>query len=227
MSISRVPVCYGRFYFNAFERFDCLMYQFEFSGTPNRKVFSFIPECEIPDSFYQTRDKRVSFESFCAKSLFDIDNAMEWVKAVDSMIRQYPEPRKPGHRPVPEKEEVVADADSNGSQAGTADAATRTRSTRVANRWSSRQRCLRDESFLRLGYGSMRGAQIRSACRAHKRSFDGRPDVLPLSVVQGGAGRVVLPDVWSAPAIRALVTFEDGGNPDLLLCEVYRSRDRP
>lgn len=106
---------YGRsFYFNAFERFDFLMYQFEYSGLPRRKVFFFVPERELPDELFLSPNKRHSFECLPREFFHVMDSEMRWVLEVEDTIRRYPQPRG-AQRPARE-DEILVDEDTTNSQ---------------------------------------------------------------------------------------------------------------
>lgn len=91
----------GVYYFDAQSRFDFLMFHFELGRKDTERVFFFLPERLIPDAWYTSVSGEVSF----ARPEFEkfrvvMDDNMEWVGKIQSIILQYEEPRKPGERPV-------------------------------------------------------------------------------------------------------------------------------
>ncbi|KAI7161137.1 hypothetical protein KC349_g3000 [Hortaea werneckii] len=79
-------------------RFDFLFYQFGYSD--GSEGFFFIPECELPDDFYTTREKEGDFEPFRERFYIDMSDDLAWVDQMYQMILAYPQPRRRESRPV-------------------------------------------------------------------------------------------------------------------------------
>lgn len=64
---------------NKFVRFDFLWFQFHFSkgNQEVERVFFFIPERELPDSFFTTLEKFTSFEEYPALERYRIKMDVE------------------------------------------------------------------------------------------------------------------------------------------------------
>lgn len=97
-------------------RFDFLCYHFHFyrkDGSPGRatqNVIYFIPECEIPDSFYTSLANEQSFdiEEFRPfRIVQEKDAECRWVEEMRAIIDRYPEPRKRGQRPTRPQEDIM------------------------------------------------------------------------------------------------------------------------
>lgn len=131
--LDNVPIARGgdeglRFYFSAFDRFDFLFYEFEFSQLPNpvsRKEFVFVPERLIPDSFYSGKDKYVSFDipeftsgsATAGRTGYRIhkDEDGQWVTHIRDILNENPYPRKATMRPM--RVNVLAEEVSTGESA--------------------------------------------------------------------------------------------------------------
>lgn len=85
-------------------RFDYLFYQFDYQNRPYRPYtqFFFLPEYEIPDSFYTSANKEESFDlpNF-KKYLIRMDDDGGWVWRMWEVVRANPLPRRAGARPIP------------------------------------------------------------------------------------------------------------------------------
>ncbi|KAK3698133.1 hypothetical protein LTR37_017091 [Vermiconidia calcicola] len=93
-----------RYYLTAFDRFDFLWYQFTFARFPGGPIdyeFYLLPEKVIPDPFYETLDKHVSFEREEFRQYrVPMDREGRWIAEVKRIIDSHPHPRKKGTRPV-------------------------------------------------------------------------------------------------------------------------------
>jgi hypothetical protein len=87
-----------------------LFYQFNYSthGLSEPLIeFFFIPECELPDSFYQTLEREVSFEiPNLQRFRFRMDGAGGWVQKMLAIIEAYPNPRSITPRPLRQVKDV-------------------------------------------------------------------------------------------------------------------------
>ncbi|GAB7356119.1 hypothetical protein MBLNU459_g6719t1 [Dothideomycetes sp. NU459] len=91
------------YYFRAEERFDFFFYQLTFSRLPDPRPlveFLFIPERELPDVFYSSLEKDMSFEGIHKRYRVHMDEEGRWVFRVKQIIETCPHPRKPGDRPA-------------------------------------------------------------------------------------------------------------------------------
>ncbi|EMD95255.1 hypothetical protein COCHEDRAFT_1201645 [Bipolaris maydis C5] len=90
-----------RHYFTEHERFDFLLYQFDYTDQKTSwKQCFFLPEWRIPDKFYTTDAKegdfsRPEFEPYWLR----MDPDGYWVQRVYEIIQQNPQPRQTGGRP--------------------------------------------------------------------------------------------------------------------------------
>ena len=85
-------------------RFDYLFYQFDYQNRPYRPYtqFFFLPEYEIPDSFYTSANKEESFDlPIFKKYLIHMDDDGGWVRRMWEVIHANPLPRRAGPRPTP------------------------------------------------------------------------------------------------------------------------------
>ncbi|KAG8532802.1 uncharacterized protein KY384_002680 [Bacidia gigantensis] len=107
--LERVAIARGieeecRWYFANFDRFDFLFYQFNLTARPDprpHRVCYFLPECVIPDDFYTTLEKEVSFDipKFQAYRIV-MDNEGHWASRILQVILQNQEPRQVSPRPT-------------------------------------------------------------------------------------------------------------------------------
>ncbi|KAL8643583.1 MAG: hypothetical protein Q9226_008263, partial [Calogaya cf. arnoldii] len=104
VGIARGDAGNRRWYFTPFERFDFLFYQFEFSqGTCRspRKEFFFLPERELPSSFYTTTEIETTFElQNFRRYRFFMDDGGKWLDQVYAIIESNPQPRHASPRPT-------------------------------------------------------------------------------------------------------------------------------
>jgi hypothetical protein len=89
-----------------YKRFDFLFYQFNYSTRKSSEQlieFFFLPERELPDSFYSSTEQELSFElpNF-SKYRVKMDGAGMWVHMVLAIIRENPNPRATVPRPLRE-----------------------------------------------------------------------------------------------------------------------------
>ncbi|KAL1599743.1 hypothetical protein SLS60_007547 [Paraconiothyrium brasiliense] len=97
-----------RYYFTALERFDYLLYEFQFPvegehAKPDQwdTWFFFLPEKVLPDRFYTTQNVKDSFtDAAFADYWLRMDPEGNWVKDVYAIMQANPEPRRPGDRPL-------------------------------------------------------------------------------------------------------------------------------
>ncbi|KAH3968351.1 hypothetical protein HBH98_172240 [Parastagonospora nodorum] len=90
------------YYFTEYARFDYLMYQFNYVDQQKRSTtkFFFLPECKIPDEFYQTLSKEGDFSRDQFRGYWiTMDVHGEWLHRIIDIINATPNPRKPGNRP--------------------------------------------------------------------------------------------------------------------------------
>ncbi|USP75476.1 uncharacterized protein yc1106_02750 [Curvularia clavata] len=90
------------YYFNDYERFDYLLYQFDYQDRQKLAwtQFFFLPESVLPDEFYTTEAKDASFDREDFKPYrIALDDSGDWVKEVYNIIQTTPNPRQIHHRP--------------------------------------------------------------------------------------------------------------------------------
>lgn len=82
-----------------------MWYQFlvSYNGS-ERSEFFLLPERILPDEFYTTLEKEVSFDRAEFRQYrIPMDSDREWLKAVVGIIEGNPHPRLDGHRPLRRK----------------------------------------------------------------------------------------------------------------------------
>ncbi|KAK3075567.1 hypothetical protein LTR53_001005 [Teratosphaeriaceae sp. CCFEE 6253] len=88
------------YFFRDTERFDFLMYHFEFSRKPPYRVVYFVPEKHLPQQFYTSTATEASFElPEFGPYRIAMDLNMGWFRRICEIIDANPEPRAPGLRP--------------------------------------------------------------------------------------------------------------------------------
>ncbi|KAK1814602.1 hypothetical protein LTR12_010988 [Friedmanniomyces endolithicus] len=92
----------GVHYFRSSERFDFLMYHFDFNSKPPYRECFFIPEKVIPAHFYTTTETEATFEleEFVPYRINMADDLL-WINSIRKIIEANVEPRRRG--PPPER----------------------------------------------------------------------------------------------------------------------------
>lgn len=100
--LDQVSICRDdRYYFDCCERFDYLLYLFEFTKDGTVRKILFLPEKLLPDHFYTTLERNGDFTNPAFEPYFiNLDNGISWLGRVAEIIDANPHPRSVAPRPV-------------------------------------------------------------------------------------------------------------------------------